>query len=413
MGSFFSQSFLKYSSFPSPFLAWRVVHHLMETRLDYLFRKYFDKTASPEERAELAKLVDESGREEELFSSFTGVWEEYKGEGEIIKSERAEEMLTNILGQTPAPAKVVRFGWKRVAVAAVLLFAALAAVWLLLPKHPATQPVVSAPVVPLNIPPGSNGAILTLDNGQRVVLDSAHNGVVAQQGAVQVTKKGDKLVYEGRSATEGETVYNTISTPRGKQYPNLVLADGTKVWLDAGSSIRFPVTLAGAERRVEVSGQVWFDVFHDAKRPFKVLAGGVEISDIGTQFNVNAYKEEEGTRVTLLQGAVRIGDVMLRPGQQARVPSGGRVEVKNDVDVEQVMAWKNGFFYFKDADIQTVMRQLSRWYDVDVVYEGKADSETFTGKIGRGLTLRDLLDGLAKTRVHYHIDSGNKLVILP
>jgi ferric-dicitrate binding protein FerR (iron transport regulator) len=164
---------------------------------------------------------------------------------------------------------------------------------------------------------------------------------------------------------------------------------------------------------VEVTGQVWFDVVHNERQPFRVMARGIEIDDVGTQFNVNAYGDEEGTKVTLVEGAVSIGNVLLKPGQQAQVPVTGKIRISDHADLDQVMAWKNGFFSFRNADIKVVMRELARWYDIEVVYEGSHYTETFSGKIGRGLTLRDLLDGLAQTRVRYRIEEGKKLVILP
>jgi ferric-dicitrate binding protein FerR (iron transport regulator) len=384
-------------------------------RLEHLFQKYFDKTASPEERIELAGLMEDPANKEEIMRLFHSGWEGYSGDGEIISSGRAEAMLGQVLGNRADAVKapVKRMSVWRVVAAAAILFAIAGGAWLWREKDQAAKQAPAIAQTSSNVQPGRNGAILTLDNGQQVVLDSLNNGLVAQQGSATVTKQTGTLVYRSTTASSDAVIYNTITTPRGRQYPNLVLADGTRVWLDAGSSIRFPVVFKGRERRVEVTGQVWFDVVHNERQPFRVMARGIEIDDVGTQFNVNAYGDEEGTKVTLVEGAVSIGNVLLKPGQQAQVPVTGKIRISDHADLDQVMAWKNGFFSFRNADIKVVMRELARWYDIEVVYEGSHYTETFSGKIGRGLTLRDLLDGLAQTRVRYRIEEGKKLVILP
>jgi ferric-dicitrate binding protein FerR (iron transport regulator) len=401
------------------------------SRLEHLFQKYFDKTASADERMELAQLMEDPANKAAVMHLFHRSWEDYSGDGEIVTPGVAEAMLGQILGSRADAARredigrtgdatdreftprapVKRMPFRRVAVAAAILFVIAGGVWLWGRMDRPAKQVPAIAQVPSNVAPGRNGAILTLDNGRQVVLDSLHNGLIAQQGSATVTKQKDRLVYKSAPAAGDAMSYNTITTPRGRQYSDLVLADGTRVWLDAGSSIRFPVAFIGRERRVEVTGQVWFDVVHNERQPFRVVARGVEIDDVGTQFNVNAYEDEERTKVTLVEGAVSIGDVLLKPGQQAQVPITGKIHVSDHADLDQVMAWKNGFFSFRDADIKAVMRELARWYDIDVVYEGTHYTETFSGKIGRRLSLRDLLDGLAQTRVRYRIE-GKKLVIL-
>jgi len=207
--------------------------------------------------------------------------------------------------------------------------------------------------------------------------------------------------------------YNlTIGEIHDAMPQGITLSDGTKVWLDAGSSIRFPVAFVGNERKVEITGQVWFDVVHNNKMPFKVVAKGIEITDLGTQFNVNAYDDESETKITLLQGEVKVQNTLMKPGEQARISGNSSLRLVRDVDLEEVTAWKDGYFKFNKADVQTVVRQLSRWYDVDVTYTGAIPKGTFTGKIGRNLTLQEVLDGLAFTNDKFRIE-GHKLIVLP
>jgi len=325
----------------------------------------------------------------------------------------------NVLSKINEKANVSRvryisfFRRYRTAVAIVFLFVITGAVWLLQRKGEDRDDIGKTDqVLEIDIAPGTNGAILTLDNGEQIILDSVHDGLIARQGNSNIIKKEDGLSYQS-NANGNAIVYNTITTPRGRQYPNLILADGSKVWLDAGSSIRFPVAFTGSQREVEITGQVWFDVVHNNEMPFKVIAKGVEINDLGTQFNVNAYGDEALLKVTLLQGIVRIQTSTLTPGQQAQVSSAGQLQLVNNVDLEEIMAWKNGYFNFHNADIKAVMRELSRWYDIDVSFEGNVPDQQFNGEIGRSLSLKEVLDGLAFTNVKFKIEEGRKLIILP
>jgi ferric-dicitrate binding protein FerR (iron transport regulator) len=266
------------------------------------------------------------------------------------------------------------------------------------------------------VAPGGNRAVLTLSDGTQIPLDSAGNGVLAQQGNTRITKLSNgQLAYNGSGTSESQVLYNTMSTPLGGQY-KLILPDGTTVWLNAGSSISYPTAFSGAERSVSITGEAYFDVAKNEKMPFRVKAGNTTIEVLGTAFNINAYKDEASINTTLLTGAVRVSALQqvqtLKPGQQARV-SAGAMQVVNHVDINEVMAWKKGFFSFTDADLPTVMRQLSRWYNVQVTYEGDIPQRLFTGEIGRDLTLAQVLKGLTKTRIKYRIENGNRIIIQP
>jgi transmembrane sensor len=266
-----------------------------------------------------------------------------------------------------------------------------------------------------DVAPGHYGAVLHLSDGRTIVLDSASNGTLAMQGKVQVVKENGTLKYVGKADV---VVYNDISTDKGRQW-QLVLPDGSKVWLNASSSIHYPLSFTGKERLVEVTGEAYFEVVHNATLPFKVKVGNQVIEDIGTAFNVNAYSNEPAIKTTLVQGIVKVStfqhsasNIVLKPGEQASGTTNGLKVAK--VDVDEVLAWQRGLFSFHHADIQTIMRQLARWYNVEVKYESKVpEDKTFTGEIGRDLTLAQVLRGLQKMNVHIKIEEDKRIVILP
>jgi transmembrane sensor len=194
------------------------------------------------------------------------------------------------------------------------------------------------------------------------------------------------------------------------------LSDGTDVWLNAASSITFPTAFTGKERKVTVTGEVYFEVAKNKAKPFKVIANEAEIQVFGTHFNVNAYADEPATQTTLLEGSVKItrgsSTAMLEPGQQATLNKSGQMSIVEDADIEMVMAWKNGFTSFKSADIQSIMRQVSRWYNVDVYYEGNIPERKFTGDISRNANLSQLLRLLEVSKIHFTIEK-NRLTVIP
>jgi ferric-dicitrate binding protein FerR (iron transport regulator) len=263
--------------------------------------------------------------------------------------------------------------------------------------------------------PGGNKALLTLADGSTIVLDDAQNGTLTEQGATKVIKLGGKLAYDPADAGSTEIVYNTISTPRGGQY-QIELPDGSQVWLNAASSVRFPTAFAGKERRVEITGEAYFEVAKNKAMPFIVSINGAEVQVLGTHFNVAAYEEEQAVKTTLLEGSVRFvsgnNACILKPGQQSQLTKEGHMRVVSGVDVDEVMAWKNGMFYFESADIETVMRQLARWYDVEVVFKGKDTKEQFIVEMPRSSKLSDVLRVLEVTgNLKFDIE-GKKVIVM-
>ena len=273
------------------------------------------------------------------------------------------------------------------------------------------------PAAPARLAPGRSQALLTLADGRTVLLDQVSQGLLARQGASQVQKTADgQLRYAAGALAAGQPLlYNTVATPRGGQY-QLTLPDGSQVWLNAASSLHFPVAFAGAERRVELTGEAYFEVAKDAKHPFKVAARGAEITVLGTHFDVQAYSDEPALATTLLEGAVRLGQgtqqALLRPGQQARCWATGTIQVR-EVDVQHAVAWKNGYFVFNDEPIEAIMRQVARWYDVDVQYQGTLTNKDFNGKISRYKDAADVLRVLELTGAVHFTTEGRRITVQP
>ena len=265
-------------------------------------------------------------------------------------------------------------------------------------------------------PPNTVNAVLTLANGQKIILDSIGNGTLALQGAVNVVKLADgQIAYRG---TTKEIQYNTLSNPRGSKVISLLLADGSKVWLNAASSLKYPTAFTGKERKVEITGEAYFEVAHNPAIPFVVSKSGTSIKVLGTHFNVNAYDDESSLNVTLLEGSISLTTTqsiqpkVIQPGAQARVGKDGDIELANSVDLNEVMAWKNGLFSFKGADIESIMRQVSRWYNVEVIFK-KPITEKFYAEVSKSTSVSTLLEMLQATKaVQFRIE-GNTITVTP
>lgn len=283
------------------------------------------------------------------------------------------------------------------------------------------QQVVAVKTKPVKntIVPGSNNAILTLSNGNQISLNDKENGVLASQSGVIITKNKDgQLQYQIKA--DAPAGINTISTPRGGQY-QLILVDGTKVWLNAASSITFPTQFNGSERKVEILGEAYFEVAKNANKPFKVKSKNQIIEVLGTHFNVNTYDDEVADKTTLLEGSVSIskvtngkvqttGSKILKPGQQASVSVNQSQIAVALADEDEAVAWKNGYFKFNKADIQSIMRQVSRWYNVDVEYKGEMNQDLFVGKINRSEHVEEVLSILERSKINVAI-KGRTIII--
>ena len=311
-----------------------------------------------------------------------------------------------------------RYLWPRVAAAAsVLLLLSVGAYFLNKKKQTLS---LTAKNQTQDIAPGGNKATLTLANGQKIVLDNEKNGIIANQGNAAVNKKADgQLVYDAAPASSSKEVaeaYDTLTTPRSGIY-HITLADGSIVWLNTATSIRYPAAFTGKYRTVELLyGEACFEVKHNARNPFLVIAASQTIEDIGTYFNVNAYKDEPSVNTTLLEGSINISkgkqSVILKPGQQARLNE-NQIKIINQVDVEEVIAWKNGDFIFNE-NIESIMRKISKWYDVEIIYQKKPDPTLiFWGEISRKKNISAVLTVIERTNnVHFKLE-GRRVIVMP
>ncbi len=377
--------------------------------LETLIEKYLQGNATPEEKEILNRWYHSFDDEEVVVE-----------EADANESKLKLAIQQRLLQTTGIRKKIpVQRHFARIAAAILLLLGGFSIYYFLTSKKETqiTQKI-QVPPVPAPILPGGEKAVLTLADGSTIILDSAANGLLSNQGTMKVEKlKNGELSYtvNGKKITEkDEAFYNTISTPRGGQY-HVTLSDGTEVWLNAASSIRFPVAFIGNERKVTVTGETYFEVAKDAAKPFKVKTEKEQVEVLGTHFNINAYADEPMVKTTLLEGKVKVmSDGMqaafLLPGQQSGISANGNITIANDADLEEAVAWKNGRFQFNSADLKTILRQVSRWYDVDIEYRSKVDLH-FTGQLTRDSDVSKVFEKLALAgEVHFKTE-GRKIIV--
>jgi transmembrane sensor len=393
----------------------------LDTNLDYL-QKLLEKPELTDQDREWLLRYLETTHHPELKQLLSEFFETNVSTGLFIQSEISHRVLQGIHHklkiETPArQSPVIKMIFRRIAIAAVVISLLFTGIYFLSTKRKITGPLINEPVIAsiqqvAEVKPGTDGAILTLSDGSQILLDSSNNGSLKEDKGLKITKNGNQVIYNDQKL-KGEIAFNTMSTPRGRQF-QLVLSDGSKVWLNAASSIRFPTAFTGSDRKVEVTGELYFEIAKNPSKPFKVISNGTEIEVLGTHFNVDGY--DAVTKTTLLEGSVKVktGNNIgfLKPGQQAQSSGNGDIKTSNSVDLEQVMAWKNGRFTFEDASLEVIMNQVSRWYDVDVVYEDKMPKRSFTADISRKTNLSVLLKVLEESGVRFKIED-KKLLVQP
>ena len=401
---------------------------MLPERLQILMGLYFDKTINEVQLHELSQWVTIHSNDEELIQLLAQQWHNHQADATISDLE-SDRIISAILTsssatQITAPENNVisirtKVKWlKRLAVAASILIIFSVGYFKLKPTNslPPTNIIAKGTPVKNDIIPGGQKAILTLSDGSQIVLDSASNGLLSQQGGTKVIKLANgQLEYAANAGSGTEMVYNTMSTPAGGQY-QLTLPDGSKVWLNASSSIHYPTAFTQNERRVTITGEAYFEIAKDANKPFIVkVYNGAEVKVLGTHFNIKAYTDEEEIKTTLLEGSINIysglKNNLLVPGNQAIIDKSSAMKMQANADLEEAVAWKNGNFQFTGADVTTVLRQAARWYNIEVVYAGKPSTENkFTGKIPMSVNLSRLLKWLEYSDVHFKLE-GKKLIV--
>ncbi|WP_161603042.1 FecR family protein [Pedobacter arcticus] len=380
-----------------------------------MFGKYFDKTATSEERIEFMGLVAQLKSDETLVSLMET---RYMTDQSILEfsPEIKEKILNNIhhKAETDIPVRQVRMFNLNWAKYAAVLVVGIFCFGLYFYKKAQNNLLV---LQTQHIAPGGNKATLTLGNGKKIILDTIANGVLVKQGNISISKTTNgQLVYNVIGDEKEPATLNTIETPNGGQY-QVNLPDGTKVWLNAGTKLSFPTFFVGNERKVELKGEAYFEVAKNAKKPFKVkMSNQAEVVVLGTHFNISAYEEEKEINTTLLEGSVvvKIGQktAKISPGQQALVnKSDKNIELVDDVNVNQVVAWKNGFFSTEGISLHELMKQVEKWYDVRVIYQDDVQVD-FVARLPRNITLLELINLLELTKqVHFKIDKNTLTVM--
>jgi hypothetical protein len=368
---------------------------------------YWLRTATREEQEQVAERYREIA--------------ENKSPAETENRRLVDTIEVAIDAREMGSAKIVplyRKTWFRVA-AAVFIILFSGSVWYIQSRKAVVNAVLATNHAKLvnDVAPGGNLAILVMDGGRQVKLGDARRQTITEKNGSRISDQNGLLSYGIDGTHSGTEIYNTIEVPRKGQY-QLRLSDGTKVWLNAESSLAYPVAFTGKDRRVVVTGEAYFEVAKDPARPFHVRQGGLDIQVLGTHFNVNSYSDEQQVKVTLLQGAVQLSasepnsKITLTPGMQGRIRPGGKLTATDKVDVDEILAWTQGEFRFRDADLKTIVRQLVRWYDVQVQFRGNTDGRLFTGDMSRNKNLSALLKIFQMSNIHCSLEN-NTLIVTP
>lgn len=408
-----------------------------DERLHYLFDRYMNNACSETEEEELAVLTLVKANDEKIKELLAAYWEK-SANGQDMPAGKSALIFQNILhpsleqSMPGSKANVRQFSWRPwIAAASILLVLGAASYYLLFNKRDNSAGTTAGLQIVYNDvqAPKITKATIALANGRAVSVDSLTSLTESNVSVIRIVD--GRIVYKASGEKRGEEheiMYNTLTNPRGSPVIDIILADGSKVWLNAGSSITYPVAFIGNERKVSVTGEAYFEVAHfisgtsseseDKKViPFIVEKEDMQVRVLGTHFNVNAYDDEAEVKVTLLEGSVEVkdqtGKVKIRPGQQAALDGKSGIKILNSIDIEPVMAWKNGLFNFDGVGLQEVMRQLERWYDITVVYEGRIPKVAFGGKMTRDVKLSGVRRILEDIGVHSRMEGGRKLVIMP
>lgn len=387
------------------------------------------------EKAIFLKLLDkyiagEATLEEEqqllnFYGSFNNIRED---EMDLDISSLDDKMLNRVMEslKLEAPERKNRlYNWKKFSIAAVLLITStIAAFFYINNSQPPMEEFVEIDVKN-DIAPGNNKAILTLADGSRISLDDAATGFVASQGNNSIIKTKDgQIVYkkneQGLKSMSAGLAANTIQTPKGGRY-TISLPDGSKVWLNSASRLIYPTTFTGSERKVKLIGEAYFEIAKNKKVPFRVESNNQIVEVLGTHFNINSYEDETFIKTTLLEGSVRIilnsakssspNTELLKPGEQSLTNSSQSNIRVESTDTEKAVAWKNGYFKFKNTPIEEIMREIERWYDVELIYDGKMPADELTGFVSNQVKISSVLKILEQSGGIKFTVKGRKIKI--
>ncbi|MDM8177845.1 MULTISPECIES: FecR family protein [Olivibacter] len=340
-----------------------------------------------------------------------------------LTDEMIQADLAEVYQRIPALSKNKSFTlWPRIVAAAIfLLFVSIGFYFFKEkdPSQPLVQIVDKSKINPNDFAPGTNKALLTLADGSQIALDNAPDQKILDKGGIKITKNEDGLITYQINPGVRESKSNTLSTPKGGQY-QVILSDGTKVWLNAASSLRYPTVFTGNERKVILNGEAYFEVAKNEKQPFKVVTDRQELLVLGTHFNINSYEDEPDVKTTLLEGSVKVSafqtkqTILLKPGEQAALKRSGKLKVAQ-INAENAIAWKSGLFQFQGSGIQEALRQMARWYDITIEFEGAVPDIQLWGEVHRKANALEALEILSYFDLKYKIlATGNtkKIIVI-
>lgn len=397
-----------------------------EERIHALLHKYYFSELDPSEQVELNDILA-AADDEQVVNIMTKVFKDHPSPNEIdISDQMLTERINQILATdkiktqpaqpTPSYLRKYRF---TVAAAVALIVSAIGLLYFVNKEPSLQENLTAASPQDGDFQPGKEGAILTLSDGTQVVLDSLGNSreTITIDG-VSLQIKDGQLTYADADAAQTKTIYNTMTTPKGRQF-QLVLSDGTKVWLNAASSITYPVAfVANGTREVSISGEAYFEVTRSKDKPFVVSITNqpTKVQVLGTKFNVNAYGDHADIQTTLLAGKVVVehhnAQKTLVPGQQASTyATANNIDIATNIDPAHIIAWKDDIFSFKDVRLDAIMKELARWYDIEVKFQGKIPPQKYSGKIGKNLTLQQVLSLLGATNIKYTVEGDRTIII--
>jgi ferric-dicitrate binding protein FerR (iron transport regulator) len=388
-------------------------------RITALLEKLMSNTCTWQEKKELFELI-ENVDDPQLKAVLEATWLQYDRPFHNLADANSREILNNILQRKPATQVLFIRKWRvaAVAAAAALLLGISIYKWT---HTPSARQEITTPIANNLIPaPDRHKATITLSNGQQVLADSIAGQLLVQGQTKVVRLASGEIVYQSQGDNHAPLL-NTLTNPRGSQVTSITLADGTRIWLNAGATLTYPVAFSGRERKVTITGEAYFEVAAagDHKIPFLVNIKTNQndsslVTVLGTHFNIKAYEDEPATKVTLLQGSVQVDHqgtgIRIIPGQQASYADGQSIRISTPA-TDEVVAWKEGLFAYQSSSIAQVLRDAARWYDIEVVYEGQVPDDTFSGQIPRTATLTELLSILQMSRVKFRLED-RKLTVL-